>query len=514
MGDEMENADNNIPLLETKGLTKRFGSFVANYKIDFRVNSGEIHAILGENGAGKSTLMKSLYGVHAPEEGAIFISGQREELHPPAKARSHGISMVFQDFRIIPSLTVLENIALAFSEKGFFLKKNKLRGKIEKVSERYNLSINPDSYVWELDLGERQRVEIVKVLVEDATRIIIFDEPTSVLTPHEVDAFLKMLKMLREDGYGVILITHKIREVLACSNEVTILREGKVVYSTTITEQTTEEELVSEMIETAEIPRAAKVSSFKGEKKEMLRVNNVTIEDDRGQEILSNINLSLKAGEIIGVAGVSGNGQKEIVEALFGVRKVKSGTIEIGGKNVTGQSTDKFLEEDIAYIPEDPLHDQIVSGLSIYEHMVLSGMPMEKKNAGIDWKTVKSKFDQSEVVKELRVAEGDRIAETLSGGNVQRMVLARALLSEPKILLVSYPSRGLDIATVRIIHNMFRKLKEVGVAILVISEDLTEVFEIADQIIVLGQTNLYGPYTPQETNVYEIGKVMLEGEAS
>ncbi|WP_194287364.1 ABC transporter ATP-binding protein [Gracilibacillus oryzae] len=505
---------NNIPLLETKGLTKKFGSFIANDKIDFSVNAGEIHSILGENGAGKSTLMKSLYGVHAPEEGEVLINGHREELHPPAKARTHGISMVFQDFRIIPSLTVLENIALAYSEKGFFLKKKKLREKIETVTKRYNLSINPDSYVWELDLGERQRVEIIKVLVEDMTKIIIFDEPTSVLTPSEVDAFLKMLKMLREDGYGIILITHKIREVLACSNKVTILREGKVVYSRSINEQTTEEELVSEMIGSTDIPQANQSQKYKGIQKELLRVEGMTVEDDRGQEILSQINLSLKAGEIIGVAGVSGNGQKEIVEALFGVRKVKAGKIIVKEEDFTGKSAKAFLDAGISYIPEDPLHDQIVPGLSIYDHMVLSGMPVEKKNVGIDWDKVKAKFDQSEVVKELRVAEGNRIADTLSGGNVQRMVLARALLSEPDIVLVSYPSRGLDIATVNSIHNMFRKLKEEGVGILVISEDLTEVFEISDQIVVLGQTNLYGPYSPNDTTSYEIGKVMLEGEAS
>lgn len=512
----MKNKERNqsLPLLDGRGLTKRFGSFVANDKIDISVSAGEIHSILGENGAGKSTLMKTLYGIHAPEEGEVFIKGKKAELHPPIKARSHGISMVFQDFRIIPSMTVLENVALAYSEKGFFLKKNKLRKKIEAVSERYNLAINPDSNVWELDLGERQRVEIIKVLVEDATEIIIFDEPTSVLTPHEVDAFLKMLKMLREDGYGIILITHKIREVLDCSDKVTILREGRVVYSTSVDESTTEKELVSEMIGKKEIPQTDESNGYSGEQVELLRVKELTVEDDRGQEILANINLSLKAGEIIGVAGVSGNGQKEIVEALFGVRKIKSGTIEVKGKDFTGRSVRDFLSAGIAYIPEDPLHDQIVSGLSIYEHMVLSGMPVEKKGVGIDWEKVKSKFDLSETVKELRVADGNRIAETLSGGNVQRMVLARALLSEPHILIVSYPSRGLDIATVRSIHNMFRKLKEKGAAILVISEDLTEVFEISDQIVVLGQKSLYGPYSPKETNSYEIGKVMLEGEAS
>ncbi|MGN8644901.1 ABC transporter ATP-binding protein [Gracilibacillus sp. HCP3S3_G5_1] len=509
------NASNEtVPLLDARRITKRFGDFVANEKIDFKVHQGEIHAILGENGAGKSTLMKSLYGVHQPEEGEVYISGQKVTLHPPSKARSVGISMVFQDFRIIPSLTVLENIALSYSEKGLLFRKNKLKKKIKEVTERYQLSINPDSYVWELDLGQRQRVEIVKVLIEDATKLIIFDEPTSVLTPSEVDAFLKMLKMLRADGYGIILITHKIREVLNCSDTVTILREGKVVYSNKITEETTETELISEMIGSKDVPPTKQHSYYSGERKELLRAEAITVDDDRGQEILSNINLSLYSGEIVGVAGVSGNGQKEIVEALCGVREIKSGKLLIKDDDFTNSDIKDFLQAGVSYIPEDPINDQIVSGLTIYEHMVLGGMPIEKSGLGIDWKKVKDNFDHSTVVKELRVADGERIAETLSGGNVQRMVLARTLLSNPDLLIVSYPSRGLDIATVRSIHNMFRKLKENGTAILVISEDLSEVFEISDRIVVLGQKSLFGPYSPEKTNSYEIGKVMLEGEVS
>ncbi len=501
-------------LLEGRGLTKRFGSFIANDQVDITLAAGEVHAILGENGAGKSTLMKTLYGVHEHEEGDVFIDGKKVTLHPPARARALGISMVFQDFRIIPSLTVLENIALAYSKQRFSLGKKALRKKIIETSKRYQLAVNPDAYVWELDLGQRQRIEILKVLIEDSTRLVIFDEPTSVLTPHEVDAFLEMIRRLREDNYGILLITHKIKEVIAVADKVSVLREGKLVFTSTKQIGFSEESLVAQMIGKKEIPKPSDRKVFEQEQAEALKVRNLAIKDDRGFEILKDVTFTVKAGEILGVAGISGNGQRELIEALYGIRALHRGEIIVCGHNLTGKPPASYIESKIALVSEDPLTEQIIPGLTILEHMVLSGIPMYKKGLGVDWKKVHSHFTELEVVHDLGVASSERIASKLSGGNVQRMVLSRALAAEPKVLLVSYPSRGLDIATVKTIQSMLIEKRDQGAAIILVSEDLTEILELSDRVVVLGQSKIHGPFDPKLTDSYEIGRVMLEGDVS
>jgi len=308
-------------LLKTSGLTKRFGSLVANRDIDMTVYPGRIHAILGENGAGKSTLMKMLYGVYEPDGGQVFMDGEEVSLHPPTKARARGIGMVFQDFRVVPALTALDNIALAV-EKGWRFSRKRLRERILETSAKYGLEVNPDAQVWQLDLGQRQRLEIVKVLLSPGTRIVIFDEPTSVLVPQEVEAFLNMLDLLRKDGYGILLITHKINEVLAVADQVSVLRSGQMTYAAKREDGLTAETLISAMMGEKTLKPVVKpqFSAESAEEEEALRAKNVTICGDHGEPVLTEIELTLPKGKIVGVAGISGSGQRELAEALFGLR--------------------------------------------------------------------------------------------------------------------------------------------------------------------------------------------------
>lgn len=499
-------------LLETRDLTIRFGDLAANDGVSLCVESGQIHAILGENGAGKSTLMKMLYGVYTPTSGTIRMEGEPVVLHPPAQARSHGIRMVFQDFRLVPALTVLENIALAVAEGGMLLKERELRRRIAEVSRKYRLEVDPDACVWQLDLGQRQRVEILKVLTQENTRLVIFDEPTSVLTPSEVDAFLQMLRELRGDGYGVLLITHKINEVLAVADRATVLRHGRVTFTTDRGAGLDAGELISQMMGEKYAPAAYARSGPACEKTAALEINGLTLADDRERTVLSEVDLCLHEGEILGVAGISGNGQKELVEALFGLRRCGGGRLRIGDRDMTGQPVQSFLDAGMAYICEDPLKESVIPGFSILEHMVLAGLPMVSKGWGVDWPKVRSDLDGFDEVTTLGLAAPERRADKLSGGNVQRMLLVRALVRSPRVLLCSYPTRGLDIGTTRAVHKLLLGLREQGSAILLISEDLSEIFEVADRIVVLGGRKIYGPYDPKSSDPYSIGQVMLKGE--
>ncbi len=501
-------------LLQAKGLTKRFGSLVANKDINLEVGKGSIHAILGENGAGKSTLMKMLYGVYEPDEGEVIMDGSAVTLHPPIKARAKGIGMVFQDFRLVPALSVLDNIALAVSEGGWRLKRKQLRERIVHISEKYGLAVNPDAEVWQLDLGQRQRLEIVKVLLVPGTRIIIFDEPTSVLVPQEVEAFLTMLDLLRKDNYGILLITHKINEVLACADQVTVLRSGQITYQASRSEGLDGDTLIKAMMGVKTLHTVVKHSAASEKPADpVMQVSQGTILGSHGETVLQQLNLTLRAGEITGVAGISGSGQRELAEVLFGLRQLSAGSLTIGGQELKGGPS-SFMKAGVTFVSEDPLKESVIPGFTILEHMVLDGIPVQAKGMGMDWKRVRSLLDGSEDARALALADAGRRADELSGGNVQRMVLSRALIRKPGILIISYPSRGLDIGTTHTIQQQLITLAEQGTAILLFSEDLDELFKLSDRLVVLSGKQLFGPYIPSETNPTEIGYRMLKGESA
>ncbi len=500
-----------VPFIQVSALTKRFGTFTALDQVDFTVSGSEVHAVLGENGAGKSTLMKVLYGIYAADEGTVALHGRQVQSYSPAMAKQAGIGMVFQDFRLIPALTVWENIALSIPKEGFWLHRKRLVARIREISNRYGLGVKPEAFVWELDLGERQRVEIIKALMLKDAKVIILDEPTSVLSPQEVTAFLAMVDRLRRDGYGIVLITHKIKEVLACADRVTVLRHGKVCYTEQESSKLEQTQLVSAMMGGEQVPIIAPKAPAAYDTDPILSLRQLAVVDDHGRRIISPTTLDCYPGEIIGIAGISGNGQRELAETLYGQRTPFGGEILMNGERAAASGTQGMLGHGAAYCPEDPVADSIVPGMTVLEHMVLAGLPMVPKYGDIDWRQVEALMKQVEAVNTLRVADPQRIAGSLSGGNIQRMILARALSRDPRIMIVSYPTRGLDIATAKATHQLLLKARERGTLIILISEELTELFELSDRLIVLSQNKVHGPIETAHTDMYEIGKLMTKG---
>ncbi|GBF76655.1 hypothetical protein PA598K_05136 [Paenibacillus sp. 598K] len=442
------------------------------------------------------------------------MDGERTTLHPPIRARAKGIGMVFQDFRLVPALSVLDNIALAVSTGGWRIRRRELREQILAVSAKYGLAVNPDAEVWQLDLGQRQRLEIVKVLLVPGTRVIIFDEPTSVLVPQEVESFLHMLDLLRKDGYGILLITHKINEVLACADQVTVLRSGQITYQASRSDGLDGDTLIQAMMGVRPLQTVTKQGSSEAdEARTVMEVQAGVVKGNHGETVIESLALTLRAGEITGVAGISGSGQRELAEVMFGLRPLAAGRLEIKGKSVTG-GPQAFMAAGVSFVSEDPLKESVIPGFTILEHMVLDGIPARLRGAGLDWRQIRSELTASEEARALALADPDRRADELSGGNVQRMVLARALIRRPDILVISYPSRGLDIGTTRTIQQQLITLAEQGTAILLFSEDLDELFKLSDRLVVLAGKRLVEGGRPADTTPPEIGHLMLRGESA
>jgi len=500
------------PMLAARGLSKRFAEVLAADNIDLDAYRGEIRAILGENGAGKSTLMKMLYGYYLPDAGHLEVDGEIVRFRAPSDGRASGIGMVFQNFTLVPALSVVENVALVRAGRSLVLDRRGLAREISDLSERYGLEVRPDAVVRDLSVGERQRAEILKVLASGA-RILIMDEPTSVLAPHEVDSLLDVLKHLRDDGYTILLITHKMREVFSCADRVTVLRRGKVVGGG-LTAEFTQESLLKLMLGERHAQTAA-VTSPPGEAQGPgMHLASITTSGADGRSALTNVTITVPAGRIVGVAAVAGNGQAGLADVLLGLAPLKTGTVSFANVDVTGSSPARRLEAGLCVISEDPVAHSAVGPMSVGENFMLTRAPMHGKGRILNPRrllaTTRALVERSP----FPMPALSRTLETLSGGNVQRVVIVRELQSHCRFLLAYYPSRGLDVASSRAVQQILVDLRASGAAILLVSEDFDELEGLSDEVLVLYHGGVVGSFQRGSIDAMAVGRLMTGGHVA
>ncbi len=492
--------------LELRGITKRFGSLTANDAIDLAVGDGEIHAILGENGAGKSTLMNVVYGLLQPDEGSISVDGKEITIHSPLDALAAGIGMVHQHFMLIPVFTVAENIVLGHEKvKGLgFLDLESAKKEILRVSAEFNFDIDPDALVEDLPVGLQQRVEIIRALIYDA-KVLILDEPTAVLTPQETDELLRNMKKLKDKGTSIVFITHKLREVKEAADKITIIRRGKVVGTASPT--ASQEELASLMVGRPVSLDVDKNSAQLGEV--TLSVSNLTISDHTGRSLVKNVSFEVRAGEVLAVAGVQGNGQSELAESIVGLQEHVTGKIELQGKEITRASVRDALHAGIAFVPESREEDGLIGSFSIEENLILDlhDLPPYAKGPVISQSVVNSEAQKRVKEFDIRTQSAKDLASSLSGGNKQKVVLARELSRPVKLLVASQPTRGLDVGSIEFVHERIIAERDAGRAVLLFSTELDEVTALADRIAVMYRGEFIA-IVPADTSREELGLLM------
>jgi simple sugar transport system ATP-binding protein len=493
--------------VEMRDITKSFSNVLANNHIDFNVKSGEIHALLGENGAGKTTLMNILCGLYRADEGDVFVKGKKMNFSSPKDAINAGIGMVHQHFRLINTFTVAENILLSAKDTGFVLRMDDAENNIEIFSKKYGLRVDPRARIWQLSIGEQQRVEIIKVLYRGAD-IMILDEPTAVLTPQEADELFLVLRQIADSGKSVIIITHKLNEVMSIADRITVLRDGCSV-ATKQKEKTDIQELTTLMV-----GREMKEIKNKNEGElgaAVLELKNINAVNDKGYPALREISLCIHEGEIVGIAGVAGNGQRELTEVINGLRKVESGQILILNIDMTNRPTREIIDSGVAFIPEDRLGMGLVPNLNVLDNVILKNYCRRSEvNEGVclDWSQINVYAKHLVQEFEVKIPSVRYPVKTMSGGHLQRLLLAREVSSSPKLIIAAYPTRGLDVSAVEFVHKILLDQRSRGVAILMISEDLEEIFKLSDRIAVLNEGRIMGIVPADEAEIEKIGLLM------
>lgn len=494
-----------LPLISMRQITKRFPGVIANNKIDLELYPGEIHALLGENGSGKSTLMSILTGLYKPTEGCIMVGGEEVRFASPADAIASGIGMVHQHFKLIESFTVAENIVLSQSKGGFLLKPEQIVADIESLGEKYGLQVDPRAYVWQLGVGEKQRVEILRMLYH-RSRVLILDEPTAVLTPQETRELFVNLRKMADDGCAVVFISHKLNEVEELADRVTVLRGGCVTGSA-VKETMRRDKLVQMMIGREVLNTYEKNCEHCGEV--VLQLEQVSALNDMNTVGLNNVRLAVRAGEIYGIAGVSGNGQRELAEVIAGLRPSMGGKIVFYGQDLTNKKPKEMIEAGISYVPEDRLGMGLVPNLDSVNNVILKeydgkfskGWRIRREAAIAATKRIVEDFD-------VKLGSIFQPVKMMSGGNLQKLLLGREIAAKPKLMIVLYPVRGLDIGAIEAVHKLLLQLKEEQTAIILVSEELEEIAKLADRVGVMFAGQILGEFPVSEMDTEKIGALM------
>ena len=494
--------------LELRGITKRFPGVVANDNVNLALNTGEVLSLIGENGAGKSTLMSVLYGMYKADEGDIVIDGETQVFTSPADAIAAGIGMVHQHFMLVPVFTVAENVVLGVEPTGALgkLDIDKARAMVREISDKYHLDLDPDAVIEDLPVGVQQRVEIVKVLLRDA-KVVVFDEPTAVLTPSEIIEFFEIVKTLVSAGRGVVFITHKLKEALNIADRIAVLRRGKVVGEVdpkTATESQIAEMMVGRPVQLTVDKNSAKAGDV------VLKVTDLTVLDADGRTHVENVSFEVHAGEIVGIAGVQGNGQTELVEALTGLRKAASGVIALDGKDLTHSDPRERHQMGMAHIPEDRQRQGLVGGLSVAENLVLTRYHDDQFSHGVlvDWDAANAIAEMLITEYDIRTPNKETGVGTLSGGNQQKVIVARELSRDLRLTIAAQPTRGVDVGSIEYIHSRIVKERDAGTAVLIVSTELEEVMALSDRLLVMYRGKVVAELDPKKVTPMEVGLYM------
>jgi len=505
--DNHPSSQTRIKSVMMQGITKRFPGVLANDNVNFDVRACEVHALLGENGAGKSTLMKILYGLYHQDHGDIFINDQLVNIDSPTDAIKHGIGMIHQHFMLVPTLTVTENVALGLpSSRGPLTDLERVSKRVLELADKYGLLIDPDAYIWQLSVGQQQRVEIIKALYRGAD-LLILDEPTAVLTPQEVDELFGIMRQMVADGYALIFISHKLHEVIEISHRVTVLRNG-IKIGTRPTSEVDKSKLAKWMVGHSIDFITTTDQIQKGEVR--LSLINVNCGSDRGAKGLVDVNLNVYSGEILGLAGVSGNGQRDVAEVIAGLKKPKSGKVYLEGEDVTTYDTDELTKKMLSYIPEERMRDGMIKDFTVAENMILRehDQPKFSDNGFLKLKAIENHTKELINRFQIKTPSHKTLVKSLSGGNIQKIVLARELSREPRTIVAAQPTRGLDIGAAEYVREQLILQRNDGTAVLLISEDLDEIFALSDRIAVIYEGIIMGVLSRNEATKEKVGLLM------